>query len=691
MNKKLLLLASAPVASIFAITGISCQTRFDQNYDGRIQIKMGFAENNDQGKALRALVNKYNEWLEANPEKKAEGYLPMDLTLAPNGYDTGQLQQDLETKNRSTFYNLAINYPAAASLIARYKMNLGISDEDYESFKIAKTFKDVNNLIAGNYKKEKWTVPMSRSSEMAAVNKLVLGKMLNKLKTEYGVKLNDSNKKIIEECINAYNNAAADKKNSVDGVWKDVELKDQTAKDKLKEELKNYILSDEAFTSYTKLIELAIWMKRMYPEKTDLYMLGLDSVPNAINSIVSSLTKGELSKGYVTPDPNNTQTGGWNFSSFYKDKNSSEYKIFKETVEMILKGIKAGAVWVGGSGAYGSSDLTLHKMPISIGSTAGFTHTFSNGKILFKGLNGIDNNTEIDYGRIIEKSTSNDELLQFDNLEHKNKLYKSTYAGVVGSFDKKSASAEMDALLSDIDSLAGGVLTTSSKVVEENGKVYAKVNGKKIEIPNAKKIGKFLNSKGQPEKYDTYYIPKDYIFIAKGGTIANKSDVTWLSAPNYATGKSGETGSVFTQGPSFIGIHANEKEDKATKLFVNWFYTHKFDKLKIGNKEYENVVPLDAFNLYGNYISPTESFFQKSESDPVIKNLNEAMKIAYQNFKKAFDHPNDTKIVEDVASPFSNTLRKSVESAMKSMLNAAASTGSVSFESFLNSFKNNFE
>gem|GEM_PF-2539614 len=81
--------------------------------------------------------------------------MPASLTPAPNGYNTDDLTTKLKNKEKYKFYNAIINYSAAASLISKYKMNLGLSDADFDAIKYASSFKDVNKTIAGNTKNEK--------------------------------------------------------------------------------------------------------------------------------------------------------------------------------------------------------------------------------------------------------------------------------------------------------------------------------------------------------------------------------------------------------------------------------------------------------------------------------------------------------------------------------------------------------
>ncbi|HGL9599079.1 TPA: hypothetical protein ACKLV4_002232, partial [Neisseria gonorrhoeae] len=60
-----------------------------------------------------------------------------------------------DAKNSNDFYNMTLNYPAAASILSQYKMNLAISKEDYDKFGIENGFNLGNDLIGGNTKKEK--------------------------------------------------------------------------------------------------------------------------------------------------------------------------------------------------------------------------------------------------------------------------------------------------------------------------------------------------------------------------------------------------------------------------------------------------------------------------------------------------------------------------------------------------------
>ena len=715
-NAKKLLIASIPlVVGAMGSMSALCTPRFDQKYNGTVDISTGFAETNPQGKALKAIIDFYNDWLKKHPEKQKEGYLPARLKPAPNGYNTDDLTTKLKNKEKNTFYNAIINYPAAASLISKYKMNLGLSDADFDAIKYASSFKDVNKTIAGNTKNEKWVIPMSKSSEMAAVNKPVVGKLIHQL-MEWGAKIDPANSTKINEILSRYINGSTKTEDGkkVDEIWDKSKLEDGEVLNALKEQLENYTISDDIFNSYTKLIDFAIWAKRAFPKKKDLAIVGFDSIMNAINALASSLTKGDLSQNFINKDDKFNKTGGYDFSSFINDKNSKQYKLFEQVTEILRKAIQYNAIWVGGSGAYGSSSLVPHKLGISIGSTAGYSHTFTERtEYLYFNLDGIEKEQEVQYANFLEnKNPSSNVLWEINDLNgHKNKIYNHTTVleGKENKYNLKAKDQAAEDLLKSLDE--NGALSSSKNIFEKDGKVYTKLrdndgNSKEIELPGAKKLGKIFkkqkDGKEVEDKYTYYYLPKEIVSYVKksAAEVANKSDVAHYHAP-YLAGKSNdETNSIFSQGPSLVPIHANKQEDKATQLFIKWFTQYVLQgNEQIQIKEYKNPETgkketrtekndsiINVFNKLSGYISPTEEYMKKSIDDPVIKKLDYSSQLAFQGFKKTIDESDKYKLVDDVASPLSNVLRKSMESSFKSLVNKSSS----SFDDLVKSIKQTF-
>lgn len=716
------LLAVVPATAILATAPLAsrCNSpRFEQEFDGIIQISAGFSSTNVQGQGLQGIVNAYNKWIGydagskawSSTNKKAEGYLPAEIKTSAKGYNTGDLSLKLTSKDKKEFYNIIINYPAAASLLARYKMNIAIDEAKYESFGIAKAFKDLNKTIAGNSNNEKWAIPFSRSSEMNAVAKKLLGKLLKELKELASLEIDAANSTKINEYIKSYEDDNQEK-SGIDNVWDGGKYKTED-KEKVIAKIKEHVkgkLNDELFTSYEGIINLAIAAKSMYPHNISNYVLGFDSLPNAINVMASAISGGKLEDGYITPNPALVKTGGWDFRSFLRDKNSKQYKLFKKIIDLLLKGINEGAVWVGGAGKYGSSLLTGYNLAMSIGSTAGFSHTYvtGSGDDIFK-----HKIKDTDY-QLIEplesiktsKDFTNDKVLYFKSGKYSNSIFLSTAeSSKVGNYNKQLANTEADQIaisLSEKD--ATGYKGAEGFIIEKTGAF--KIDGEKIvlnyksgsETKTKELSGKVLGKFFKNDDKEYLFLRKDQVVSEKqdASNLVNENDATWISAP-LSYDLSNEKKGVFTQGPSLIGIHANEKEDVATKMFIEWLYKTKLDEItfKIGKKGHEteqkiqNISPLDAFNQVASYISPTDEFFKKEVNDPSLK-FNEAMKIAFENFKKV---AMDLKYItsDDIAASESDALRSAITSAADSATADAQSNTITDFKKFVKNIEKSFK
>jgi len=92
------------------------------------------------------------------------------------------------------------------------------------------------------------------------------------------------------------------------------------------------------------MINFSIQAKRIYNKDPLLNVIGFDSLPNVINTMTTSLTGGDINKGYIKPDEDKITTGGFDYSTFLKVANSEQSKLFKKIVDLILEGVKEGAV-----------------------------------------------------------------------------------------------------------------------------------------------------------------------------------------------------------------------------------------------------------------------------------------------------------------------------------------------------------
>lgn len=701
--KKILLgVSPALAAATMAVTAVSCSSRFDQEEDDKLIIASGFSDGNKQGMALQGVVNAYNEWLNSDTtsdnmtaaQKKEAGYLKAEITTLTNGYDTTPLESKLKSKDKNDFWNIMINYPAAAAILSHYEMNASIPKEIYDKLGIAASFNDVNQNIAGNVKDEIWSVPLSRSSEMASIDKLLLGKMLSELKDNYGVTVSGTK---VESYIQAYTTNTTDKEH-IDGLWKSGAATEEQKSDVTKA-ITNFLakmptantITDEMFSSYDQLITVAQAMKSMYPNN-NFVIIGLDSLPNAINLMTTSKTNGHPLNGYIKKEG-----PVFNYGAFLKE-GTPQYDFFKGIMTNIINAMNQKAVQVFGAGAYGSVDLTAHKLAISIGSTAGYSHTYYDGddaKVTYK-LNDENLSNPILLVKP-DRALDDNTLAKFTDSYGKyiNNLMKP--GAKIGPHDKGVNTEEIANKIKELEQGTAKNLYNNNKnasSIEFYGTfVEGKVEGNVLKINNGSKsitltedqksqivsLGKvFKNSEA-----DYVYIPVSLLTASKKVTSAsellNKEEADWLPSPMVQAIQN-ETKSIWAQGPSLIPIHANEKEDKATALFIEWLYTYVNPSVSAGQddkKPIKNVTGIIAFNKKGNYIAPTTEFLQDEENS---KKMNAAEKIAFNGFNLTISDSSQYIIAEDVPSKDASKFRNAVTSVAK---NAFASKSVVTFESFI--------
>lgn len=697
---KILLSVSGLTALALPLASASCgqkTARFEQNDDGVLKIATGFSENGNQGVGLKTIVSAYNDWLNAGSdeeklEKINKGYLPVAIHFQPNGYSTGTLSTKLNAKEQADFWNIMVNYPTAASILAQHDMNLSISEEVYNGLGIEKAFKHVNDEIGGNVEKqEKWVVPFSRSSEMQSINMIVLGKLLKELKDIDGVKTVDkeADRKLIDTYISKYEHKKDTDSAQVDTDWAGGKAKDIIAAHKAIKEM-NLTLSDQMFYEYDSLIKFAIAAKRLYPNDLTKPIIGIDSLASVINVMNVAKSKGDKSKQYITPSPEHIITGGYDYHSFQQN-GTEQNKLFKELLKTIYDGIETGALWIGGGGSYGSNLLTKHKMAISIGSTAGYSHTFVNegsGTQTTYFINNVTNVIQAPIGlsKPTDEEIAKNIVLKFKSGKYTNKIYAHNLpeSQTVGNFDKQFKDSESQTnVTSKFDENVNLRLLEAD--FDGNNLILSK--DKKIELQSEQKTKVFKLGdifKDDAKKYvliDSSIIKQENLSSDK---LLNREEVDHISTPLVKSSE--DKKSVFIQGPSLVLIHANEREDKATTLFVEWLFKENIKSLTFGSGtkaiKFENIKVIDAFNRYGSYISPTASYFAQSDED-VKKQLNNASFIAYKNFKLISTNPNEYQAAEDVSSVLSDSLRDAIGTAGRTITGAVSNKQAVTFEQFL--------
>lgn len=688
-----ILLGLAPLGATLAVLPLAAacgpkSPRFEQKNDKIIKIATGFATDGTQYAALNSMVKEYNKTL-------TDGW-KVEIANLSGGYDTGTLTKKLEAKDDSQLWNIIINYPAASSIIASYDMSLSIPDETYNKFGFAPAFKNVNETVAGNTKNEKLVVPMSRSTEMISVAKPLLGKLLKELIDEANV-TRGSSTTLIDSYIDYYK-AQTDEARKIDELWRPGKV---TITEELKAEIQKLVpqLDDSIFQSYEPLINMTIAMKKMYANSKQLYIFGFDSVPTAINTMVSAANGGKINKGYITPDESKSETGGWDYDTFLKNPSSEQRKVFKDAADIIIKGINAGALWIGGNGSYGSSQLTGYKLAMSQGSTAGWSYTFVNSKGDITEIYGKDTEKalKLQDNEVFAKVEKDGEFAVFKIGKYKNKVYKSTYTGELTKYEFK-LSPDSDNL--NFSEYTGWYLQSGKdlKVVDNQLVISYKKGDQNAEFKVPAGKFKELPNVVKNRKSENYYLISPEVIekvVLTSSDVLNESDADWIPTP-YNKLASEKHKAVFVQGPSLIGIHANAEEDQKTLDFINWFFTKTLAQATIEHTKNgkttttvkENTTPIDAFNLYGGYVSPTVTFFSKKPTD---LGLNKANTLAFNQFDLINKNSEIYVSAEDVASVKSDSLRKIISTAAINLYETAATDQTVTFDSFIGKILDSFK
>lgn len=290
---------------------------------------------------------------------------------------------------------------------------------------------------------------------------------------------------------------------------------------------------------------------------------------------------------------------------------------------------------------------------MSLGSTAGYSHTFSNAKSLTN-LKIDGTNTSLDQSSLEvsnKKPGESDKwVIKIKSGKYENGVYGKDNWAKASKHDKNITQEAANIIKEKVQGQAGYLVELSSTFEYKNNKISLKKVNKELD---AVYLGKIYE--GNEKEY--FFLKESQVKKEEvsSNRILNETDADWISSP-LAFDKNAKK-AVFIQGPSILPIHANEKEDKATKLFINWMFQHDLENFEIEEvfkgettttKFDGKQKPIDIFNEYGSYISPTKSYFS---SDKASK-LNKATKIAFDNFKQLDNKDSGYIPSEDIATHY---------------------------------------
>ncbi|ARQ33605.1 hypothetical protein BIX54_00865 [Mycoplasmoides pneumoniae] len=160
--------------------------RFDQVDDCKIKLASSLTGKRDV--ILQEVLNKYNS-------RKAKDDYPIEITKIAGSYDGGRsdLQTRLSVKDKTTFYNMILNYSDTISTLGRSNMELPLDSVDVSQF--SENFLSFNDRISGISRKGIYGIPVSMSTDILVINGPVLHYILNSAKKKDGAvtKKNASN------------------------------------------------------------------------------------------------------------------------------------------------------------------------------------------------------------------------------------------------------------------------------------------------------------------------------------------------------------------------------------------------------------------------------------------------------------------------------------------------------------------
>ncbi|PAF54782.1 P68 family surface lipoprotein [Mycoplasmopsis agassizii] len=710
INKTKLFISLGAAASLaLAGTAIACSTggtsgRFDTNNESTVNFATSFSANGTQQQAIKALIEKYNK-----TQAGVEGYLEVKEVTVNGGYGGAEQNtiSNITSKNKTSGYNLILNYPSLTSKLAQYNMNEPLDTDGSLMQGYESSF--VTNNIGGTDPKVTNVIPFGTSTVVSGINGPVMSYLIRKA-VEAGATINSADETWFKTEFTEKQDFLKDdefiekgQKGLKGGGWGKVD-------DAKKSVWSNYTIKKSMFENFRELFDFGVNVYDSFTGVQDVAsnidngrsLVGIDSFFNFLTSY--SYTDAGGTDGYLL-DTEGNKNNFINYKNMFgegKDaKNAKQYIWLKNLYEEVLSpGIGRGIIWMGAGGEYGSTYLVRHGMGVSLGSTAGYRNNYLGAGLQDRIINiGGDQTFVVDSGDVLDLKTATgsgdvktNAITGLTVGRFTNNLYLSTVTTLPeNNFYIQSKDAATDAKLNEIkDKLTGGFFVM--KPVDQK-EAYEKQFGTGILYVGT------VNDQATNDKGDKalFFFAADKIkekVSADTKTLQQKELLT-LQAPKKM--KSSDTKAiVYQQGPQLLAIHSNAKGDKATRLFVKWLTAsdQKYD-WKVGTREYKQLTPQEFFYEAASYIVPYKGF--TSDDSVIAKSMagtrtNDYQKVTFNAFKEALKSDSDElDIFAESVDSSTAKLRESFEATLASSKTAnRTNPGLGSFETFLNNLKTTF-
>lgn len=622
-KQKLFLFTSALGALVsFTFFSAACErkvnSRFDQVEDGIVKIASSFEQNGFQGKALQQIVDVYNLKLQKENSNNNKP-LKFQIVNIPGYKNTDDaLNKELVAKNKSTLWNLMLNYSYVASTLAKNNMQLNFAPADGTKVDVSNydpNFLKVNKNIPKLNSNGLWVIPIVKSTFVLSFNGVVFSYILNLLLAQN----NDQNSKaqiIIKKEDQDFFNKIINLKISdqqieyVKKLWGSYKaiLVSQGG-------LEGFELSKNTFGSLMNILDFASRVEKSFPDiqtknsKVEA-VFAIDYPARNTFQAVMSKNGGDESKFLVKKnivvekETNNQEhkTTTWDYKTLLNDPQSEQQKQLKSIYSAVAPYLVGKAVRIRpGGNQYGSSYMKTNRILMQLATTAGYNYNFQKEGIITRKVTvpnldfqfsadtdkrlllKTNNDPNNDYvAQIITPSVNDDKIFIYPSNALASKIKK-------GSF--QSTSLELDNLLK---SSANGVLVEKSKI--KTKKSLDQYQNKTFNLKNVdtKQVKEFV------------YFAQDELIIDEIGSEKTITESQFIAIEQPTKFFENDPINVIpVTGINFVGVHANKIEDEATRKFVNWAINEKTN-FTFKNKEYKNVTAVEFFGKINPSVIPTK-------------------------------------------------------------------------------------
>ncbi|MHA0306202.1 P68 family surface lipoprotein [Mesomycoplasma ovipneumoniae] len=646
--------------------------KFDTNEDNKLVFGHSFSSTAKETEALKKIIELWNTTQKDKPD-----FIKMEDQHFQGGYPgaSNQIDTFLETNDRIKLPNIVTNYSSLLAIVNKHSMTFPIvtdlkSDQEPtdESEKITKTFLkeqgiedflQINSEIPFLDEKGVYTLPFGKSSEGLYVNKVLFGWIIQQAMNDSNpAKIKPEDKEFFEE----FTKLAAQKTEDVAEIkklWK--EYVPST------DGLSGYEFKKSDIENFSDLQKLSSRIVKAFPKALEgssltaaKSVLGIDNAATLIFALSRSLSENDKSKEVTVL---NRKENLISYTSFFKKPESDRYKNLKQVYDLLAKGMADKSIYFTAPGEYNSTFFRNHQQLFSIGSTAGFRHNF---------LESNKKNYKVSFNH--------------ENVGHIYTPSQPKFSAVIKESDLADISKDIQVKSingKDTVKIKQSILAEIKSLLEKNPKKELFYFTSRDETPSEIIEGSYKVLDTAPQFKPIVITGYNGIQESKASSALNEEEMDILAAPHKFDNNSKIT-AVAAQGPDLIFIHANEKEDRAVKAFVNWILTERVD---FGDK-FGEITPVEYFSKATSYLLPLKSTLSTNVSRP----KNKGQKLALEQFSRFNDEQAKAKysLVYDNADARSSKFRSNLDSTVAQMQSLKASNGIVpNFESFLNSLSQN--